>query len=70
MGLDLQNRSAYFRWPRSLGYATHLARSEPLDSGPLETGRQMRLRSSSFLPMTMRWISDVPSPMRSSGASR
>ena len=27
-------------------------------------------RSSSFLPITMRWISEVPSPIRSSGASR
>ena len=32
--------------------------------------RQILLRSSSFLPITMRWISEVPSPMSSSGASR
>ena len=31
---------------------------------------QILFRSSSFLPMTMRWISDVPSPISSSGASR
>ena len=31
---------------------------------------QILLRSSSFLPITMRWISEVPSPMSSSGASR
>ena len=31
---------------------------------------QILLRSSSFLPITMRWISEVPSPIRSSGASR
>jgi hypothetical protein len=27
-------------------------------------------RCSSFLPITMRWISEVPSPISSSGASR
>lgn len=37
--------------------------------GVLE-GTQILLRSSSFLPMTMRWISEVPSPISSSGASR
>ena len=31
---------------------------------------QILLRSSSFLPITMRWISEVPSPISSSGASR
>ena len=32
--------------------------------------RQILLRSSSFLPITIRWISEVPSPISSSGASR
>jgi len=32
--------------------------------------RQILLRSSSFLPITIRWISEVPSPIRSRGASR
>ena len=32
--------------------------------------RQILWRCSSFLPITMRWISDVPSPISSSGASR
>jgi glucose/arabinose dehydrogenase len=36
----------------------------------LDVRSQFRLRSSSFLPITIRWISDVPSPIRSSGASR
>ena len=31
---------------------------------------QILLRSRSFLPITMRWISEVPSPISSSGASR
>jgi 5-methylcytosine-specific restriction endonuclease McrA len=31
---------------------------------------QILLRSRIFLPITMRWISDVPSPISSSGASR
>ncbi len=31
---------------------------------------QILWRWSSFLPITMRWISEVPSPIRSSGASR
>ena len=31
---------------------------------------QILFRSSSFFPMTMRWISEVPSPISSSGASR
>ena len=31
---------------------------------------QILCRWSSFLPITMRWISEVPSPIRSSGASR
>ena len=33
-------------------------------------GAQILWRCSSFLPMTMRWISEVPSPISSSGASR
>ncbi len=37
--------------------------------GMLE-GAQILWRSSSFLPITMRWISEVPSPISSSGASR
>jgi hypothetical protein len=31
---------------------------------------QILLRSRTFLPMTIRWISEVPSPIKSSGASR
>ena len=37
--------------------------------GMLE-GAQILWRSSSFLPITMRWISEVPSPISRSGASR
>jgi hypothetical protein len=40
-----------------------------LDPDP-RRGPQILWRCSSFLPMTIRWISDVPSPMSSSGASR
>jgi hypothetical protein len=39
---------------------------QPLGIG----GTQSLFRSSSFLPITMRWISEVPSPISSSGASR
>ena len=31
---------------------------------------QILFRSSSFLPITIRWISEVPSPISRSGASR
>ena len=31
---------------------------------------QILFRSSSFLPITIRWISEVPSPISNSGASR
>ena len=31
---------------------------------------QILFLCSSFLPITMRWISEVPSPIKSSGASR
>ncbi|MEA2318334.1 MAG: hypothetical protein QOD44_2523 [Solirubrobacteraceae bacterium] len=40
--------------------------------GPACLGRpaQALLRWSSLRPMTIRWISEVPSPISSSGASR
>ena len=41
--------------------------ARPADQGDR---RQILLRSSSFLPITIRWISEVPSPISSSGASR
>ena len=47
------------------------AADRPLDElRGVRGGGQMRCLCSSFLPMTMRWISDVPSPISSSGASR
>src|ERR671915_1632864 len=48
------------------------ALNRPADEGPGIAGSHLQTlcRSSSFLPITMRWISDVPSPISSSGASR
>ena len=41
-----------------------------LDQGLRVPAHQILCRCSSFLPITMRWISEVPSPISSSGASR
>src|SRR5205085_3189078 len=37
---------------------------------PVKVVAQILWRCSSFFPITMRWISEVPSPIRRSGASR
>ena len=57
---------------RAPGPGTPSARPEPgaRTTVVARTDAQILWRWSSFLPMTMRWISEVPSPIRSSGASR
>src|SRR3954447_1924418 len=47
-----------------------VARSRGGVAGSAWSTHQTLLRAMSLGPMTMRWISDVPSPMSSSGASR
>ena len=55
---------------------SELARHRPPDAAVGAADERNRLIAQilflcrSFLPMTMRWISDVPSPISSNGASR
>ena len=47
-----------------------LRADSPAGAGDQRYATQILFRSRSFLPITMRWISEVPSPINSSGASR
>ena len=44
--------------------------SDPAAGAGDQRDAQILFLSSTFLPITMRWISEVPSPISSSGASR
>ncbi|MEA2290876.1 MAG: hypothetical protein QOD55_2873 [Solirubrobacteraceae bacterium] len=60
--------------PRPLEKKTNMRARYPPGAPGSRTGRaaggHCLCRWMSLRPMTMRWISEVPSPIRSSGASR
>ena len=50
--------------------ARDLRADSPARAGDQRDATQILFRSRSFLPISIRWISEVPSPIKSRGASR